>query len=158
MCKRERYFSGSRIHENDTPKNNEKVKLWRPKESKMTPKSIPNGPWKHTFPELVKPWFCETLKWFYMVFVPPGVQESTENRKEIAPGEHMPKKCQNLGAESNKHENGRYFSGATRGREFILFDPEAFWLHFWSPSRFKTSFGCQDDEKMDPQGGPGTPK
>ena len=56
-----------------------------------------------------------------MVFVPPGVQESTENQKEIAPGKHMPKKCENLGAESKKHENGSYDSVATGGREFTFF-------------------------------------
>ena len=56
-----------------------------------------------------------------MVFASPGVQESTENQKEIAPGKHMPKKCENLGAESKKHENGEEFSGATSPREFIVF-------------------------------------
>ena len=50
----------------------------------------------------------------------PGVQESTENRKEIAPGKHMPKKCENLGAESQKHENGSYDSVATGPREFTF--------------------------------------
>ncbi len=56
-----------------------------------------------------------------MVFAPPGVQESIENRKEIAPGKHMPKKCQNLGAESKTHENDNGFSGAAGGREFTFF-------------------------------------
>ena len=56
-----------------------------------------------------------------MVFNPPGVQESTENRKEITPGKHMPKKCENLRAESKKHENDDEFSGATGGREFTFF-------------------------------------
>ena len=56
-----------------------------------------------------------------MVFASPGIQESTGNRKEIAPGKHMPKKCQNLGAESKKHENGSYDSVATGPREFTVF-------------------------------------
>ena len=56
-----------------------------------------------------------------MVFASPGVQESTENPKEIAPGEHTPKKCENLGAEPQQHENDDDFSGATGGREFIFF-------------------------------------
>ena len=56
-----------------------------------------------------------------MVFASPGVQESTENRKEIAPGKHMPKKCENLGAESQKHENDDGFSGAAGSREFTCF-------------------------------------
>ena len=56
-----------------------------------------------------------------MVFASPGVQESTENRKEIAPGKHMPKKCENLGAESKKHENGSYDSVSPGGREFTCF-------------------------------------
>ena len=56
-----------------------------------------------------------------MVFVPPGVQESTENRQEIAPGKHTPKKCENLGAESQTHENWSEFFMATGGREFTFF-------------------------------------
>ena len=56
-----------------------------------------------------------------MVFVPPGVQESTKNRKEIVPGKHMPKKCENLGAESKKHANWSEGFMATGGREFNFF-------------------------------------
>ena len=56
-----------------------------------------------------------------MVFASPWVQESTENHKEIAPGKHMPKKCENLGAEPQKHENDDDFSGATSPREFTVF-------------------------------------
>ena len=56
-----------------------------------------------------------------MVFAYPGVQESIENRKEIAPGKHMPKKCENLGAESKTHENDDDFSGAAGGRELSCF-------------------------------------
>ena len=56
-----------------------------------------------------------------MVFASPGVQESTENHKEIAPGKHMPKKSENLGAESKKYENVDDFSGAAGGREFTVF-------------------------------------
>ena len=56
-----------------------------------------------------------------MVFVPPVAQESTENRKEIAPAKHMPKKCEKLCAESNEHEHADEFSGATGGRKFNFF-------------------------------------
>ena len=56
-----------------------------------------------------------------MVFASPWVQESTENWKEVAPGKHMPKKCENLGAESQKHENYDDFSGAAGPREFTVF-------------------------------------
>ena len=56
-----------------------------------------------------------------MVFASPGVQESTENRKEIAPGKHMPKKCENLGAGCKKHANWGEGFVATGGREFTFF-------------------------------------
>ena len=46
----------------------------------------------------------------------PGVQESIKNNKETVPAKHMPKKCENLGAESWKQENVSYYSGATGGR------------------------------------------
>ena len=93
-----------------------------------------------------------------MIFASPGLQESTGNRKEIAPGKHMPKKCENLGAESKKHANWSEFFMATGPREFTVFRPGSVLAPFWSPSRFKTSFGCQNDEKMDPRGAPGTQK
>ena len=56
-----------------------------------------------------------------MVVASPGVQESTENHKEIAPGKHMPNKSENLGAESKKHANWGEFFVATGGREFTFF-------------------------------------
>ena len=65
-----------------------------------------------------------------MVFAPPGVQESTETRKEIAPGKHMPKKYENLGAESKKHENGRSKSGCQALGNSLFSDLDAFWPHF----------------------------
>ena len=130
-------------------------KTCRQKVSKMTPKWSQIGAWNHTFPELMKPWFCETLPWFYMVFVPPGIQESTEHQKEIAPGKHMPKKSENLGAGSKQRENWSEFFMATGPREFTVFWPGSVLAPFWSPSRFKTSFGCQNDEKMDPRGAQG---
>ena len=56
-----------------------------------------------------------------MVLASPGVQESTENRKEIAPGKQIPKKCENLGAESKTHATWGEGFVATGGREFTFF-------------------------------------
>ena len=137
---------------NETSKNHEKVRLLCPKVSKIAPKWTKIGAWKHTFPELVKPWFWETLQWFCMVFAPPGVQESTETRKEIAPGKHMPKKYENLGAESKKTWKCKEEIGMSSPRKFTFFWPGCFLAPFWSQGRFETSFGPQNDEKMDPQG------
>ena len=74
--------------------------------------------------------FHHHFHYFFMVSGPPAVQESTENQTEIAPGKHMPKKCENLGAEPQKHENDDDFSGAAGGRDSLFCDPGAFRVHF----------------------------
>ena len=85
-----------------------------------------------------------------MVFASPGVQESTENQKEIAPGKHMPKKCENLGAESQKHENGSYDSGAASPREFTFSDLDLFGLHFGPEVTSRRHLGAKMMRKWTP--------
>ena len=66
-----------------------------------------------------------------MVFASPWVQESTENRKEIAPGKHMPKKCENLGAEAKKNMKMGVTILCHQGvGNSLVSDQEAFRLHF----------------------------
>ena len=96
--------------------------------------------WNLSFSECAKPWFCETLHGFDMIFTLPGVQESIENRKEIAPANHMPKKSENLCIWSEKHQNWRYDSGACCPPKITIFRPGSCPAPFWSPSRFGTPF------------------
>ena len=52
--------------------------------------------WNLFFSECAKPWFCETLQWFCMIFGLPKFQECMENRQEIVPANHIRKKTHNL--------------------------------------------------------------
>ena len=85
-----------------------------------------------------------------MVFASPGIQESTKNREEIAPGKHMPKKCENLGAESQTHENGSYFSGAKALENSLFSDLDPFWLHFSPQVASRPHLGAKMMRKWTP--------
>ena len=77
-----------------------------------------------------------SLHGFCMIFTLPWVQESIENRKEIAPANPMPKKSENLSTLSEKHRNWKYDSTACCPPKITIFRPGSFPAPFWSPNRF----------------------
>ena len=61
------------------------------------------------------------------------------------------KKHEQMKACSKKHENWSEDSGDKLFREFTFFWPGCCLAPFWSQGRFKTSFRCQNDKKMEPK-------
>ena len=96
--------------------------------------------------DFVRPY--TVLAWF-LTFRGPGIHWKPQGNRTWK--KHT-KKHDKLKACSKKHKRGGEEMGAKLLREFTFFWPGCFLAPFWSLGRFKTSFGCQNDEKMDPQG------
>ena len=78
-----------------------------------------------------------------MIFDLPVVQESMENRKEIAPANHIPKKSKNLGTWSEKYENGVTKWGCKGPGNSLFSDLGAYQLHFCPQVVFVCHFDGQ---------------